>query len=128
MVCQSNSIALSILSGYSRFIRTKGNIQKVEHCLRRKKRVSIRKLSMELSISDRSVRQTMKNDLGLHSSLVDVYELQNNSETMNYKIIPKTRSSTRDYMKLAGITWDSMGYSGFHGITGCYTIDDANKL
>ena len=50
--------------------------------------------------------------------LVDVYKLQNNSETMNYKIIPKTRSSTRDYMKLAGITWD---YTGLHVITWDYT-------
>ena len=70
-------------------------------------------------------------------ALVDVYELQNNSETMNYKIIPKTRSSTRDYRGLYGITWNYMGLHGIiwdcmglhgiiwdyirlHGITGDY--------
>ena len=50
--------------------------------------------------------------LVMHFTLVDVYELQNNSETMNYKIIPKTRSSTRDYMGSGGITWDDMGLGG----------------
>ena len=67
-------------------------------------------------------------------TLVDVYELQNNSETMNYKIIPKTGTATGDYMGLHGITWGwmvlhwitwdyrglqgiSWDYWGFHGIT-----------
>ena len=57
-------------------------------------------------------------------TLVDVFELQNNSETMNYKIIRKTRTSTRDSMGLDGIRWDYMGlggiawdYMGLHGIT-----------
>ena len=42
-----------------------GNIEKVKHRLRRKKRISVRKLSMELGIYDRSGRRIMKNDLGL---------------------------------------------------------------
>ena len=60
-------------------------------------------------------------------ALVDVYELQNNSETTNYKIIPKTRSSIRDYMELGGIIWDYLGLHritwdcmGLHGITWDY--------
>ena len=44
---QSGSIKLSSPPGGRRFARTKANIQKVKHRLRRKKRVSARKLSME---------------------------------------------------------------------------------
>ena len=62
---QSGSIKLSSPPGDRRFARTTGNTQKVKHRLRRKKRVSARKLSMDLQISERSVRRIMKNDLGL---------------------------------------------------------------
>ena len=44
---QFGSIKLLSPPGGPRFARTKGNIQKVKHHLRRKKRVSARKLSME---------------------------------------------------------------------------------
>ena len=47
MIRQSGSIKLSSPPGGPRFARTKGNIQKIKHRLRRKKRVSARKLSME---------------------------------------------------------------------------------
>ena len=47
MISRSGSVKLSSPPGGSRFARTKGNIQKVKHRLRRKKRVSARKLSME---------------------------------------------------------------------------------
>ena len=56
MIRQSGSIALSTPPDCPRFVRTKGNIRKVKYDLRRKKRVSARKRSMELGISDRSVR------------------------------------------------------------------------
>ena len=56
---QSGSIKLSSPPGGPRFARANGNIQKVKHRLRRKKRVSAPKLSMELGISERSVRRIM---------------------------------------------------------------------
>ena len=65
MIRRSGSVKLSSPPGDPRFARTKGNIQKVKHRLRRKKRVSARKLSMELDIFQRSVRRIMKKDLEL---------------------------------------------------------------
>ena len=47
MIRQSGSIKLSSPPGGPHFARTKGNIQKVKHRLRPKKRVLARKLSME---------------------------------------------------------------------------------
>ncbi|CAF4320388.1 unnamed protein product [Rotaria magnacalcarata] len=67
MIRQTDSITLSSPPGCPRSARTKENIQKVKHRLRRKKRVSALKLSMELDISDRSVRRILKNDLGLRA-------------------------------------------------------------
>ena len=78
MIRQSDSIKLSGPPGGQRFARTKGNIQKVEHRLRRKKRVSARKLSMKLGISDRSVRRIMKNDLELRSYKIVIEPLFSN--------------------------------------------------
>ena len=66
MIRRSGSVTLSSPPGCSRLIRTKENIQKGKYRLRRKKqRVSARRLSMELDISQTSVRWIMKNDLGL---------------------------------------------------------------
>ncbi len=65
MICQSGSIELSSPPGRLRLVRTKENIQKIKHRLLRKKRVSARKISMELDISYTSVRRIMKNGLGL---------------------------------------------------------------
>ena len=67
MIRHSASIKLSSPPDGPRFPRTKGSIQKVRHRLRRKKRVSTRKLPMELRICERSVRRVMKSDLGLRS-------------------------------------------------------------
>ena len=66
MIRRSGSITLSKPSGPPRLVRTKDNIQKVKNRLRRKKRVSARKIAMELDISERSVRRIMKSDLGLY--------------------------------------------------------------
>ena len=66
MIRQSSSTALSTPPGCRYFIRTTGNIGKVKYRLRRKKRVTARKLLIELGISDRSVRQIMKNAVRLH--------------------------------------------------------------
>ena len=65
MIRRSGAITLSKPLGGPRLARTRENIQKVKNRLRRKK-VSARKISMELDISERSVRRIMKNDLGLH--------------------------------------------------------------
>ena len=62
MIRQSGSIKLSSTPGDPRFARTKGNIQKVKHRSRPKKRASARKLSMGLGISERSVWRIMKNE------------------------------------------------------------------
>ena len=66
MIRRSGNIKLTSPPGRPRIVRTKENIRKVKNRLCRKKRVSARKLSMELDISDRSVRRILKNDLGLH--------------------------------------------------------------
>ncbi|CAM4980319.1 unnamed protein product [Rotaria socialis] len=65
MIRRTGSIELSGTYDGPRIIRTKENIQKVKNRLRRKKRVSARKLSMELGISATSVRRILKIDLGL---------------------------------------------------------------
>jgi transposase len=57
MIRQSGSIQLRTPPGCPRLARTKQNIQKGKKRLRRKKRISTRKLSMELDISERSVRR-----------------------------------------------------------------------
>lgn len=67
MICRTGSIELSKSSGAPRLIRTKENIQKVKNRLRRKKGVSAARLSMELGISETSVRRILKDDLGLKS-------------------------------------------------------------
>ena len=68
MIRQSRSIKLSSLPASLTFRNNEGqSIQKVKHRLRPKKRVSARKLSMDLRISERNVRRIMKNDLGLRS-------------------------------------------------------------
>ena len=66
MIRRSGTMTLSKPLGGPRLARTRENIQKVKNRLRRKKKVSTRKISMELHISERSVRRIMKNDLGLH--------------------------------------------------------------
>ena len=54
MIRRSGSITLTGTRGGPRIVRTRENIQKVKNRLRRKKRVSARKLSMELGISKTS--------------------------------------------------------------------------
>ena len=87
MIRQSGSIKLSSPPGGPRFARTKGNIQKVKHRLRRKKRVSARKFSMELGISERSVRRIMKNDLWLRSYKKVIEPLLSNDQKIKRKKI-----------------------------------------
>ena len=63
MIRETGSIELSKSSGRSPTIRTKESIKKVKHCLNRKKKVTSRKLAVELNISRTSVHRILKNDL-----------------------------------------------------------------
>ena len=58
-------IEMTTLPGRLRTIRTKNMIQKVKTRLKRKKRVSSRKLAQEFDISRTSVRRILRTDLGL---------------------------------------------------------------
>lgn len=64
MISQSGSIDLSYSPGRPRTARTTGNIQKVKTRLKRKKRVSSRKLAKEIGISRRTVQRILRSDLG----------------------------------------------------------------
>ena len=85
MIRRFGSVKMSSLPGGPRFARTKGNIQKVKHRLRRKKRVSGRKLSTELDISERSVRRIMKKDLGLRPYKKVIEPLLSNDQKIKRK-------------------------------------------
>ena len=65
MIRQTGTISLSSPPGCPRLVRTKANIKKVKDRLRRKSRVSARKIATELDISRISVRRILKNDIGL---------------------------------------------------------------
>ena len=86
MIHQSSSIKLLSPPGCPRFVRTKGNIQKVKHRLCRKKRISSQRLSMELGISDRSVRRIVKNDLELRSYKIVIEPLLSNDQKIKRTI------------------------------------------
>ena len=62
MIRQSGSIQLLGTRDGPRIVTTKENIQKVKNRLRRKQKVSARKLSSELRISTTSVRRILKID------------------------------------------------------------------
>ena len=85
MIRRSGSIKFSSSLGGPRFATMKDNIQKVNHRLSRKKKVSARKLSMELDISERSIRRIMKNDLGLRPSKKVIESLLSNDEKIKRK-------------------------------------------
>ena len=65
MIRQFGSIKLSSPSGHPRIMRTNENIRKLKNRLCCQGRVSARKLSVELDISERSIRRILKVDLGL---------------------------------------------------------------
>lgn len=66
MIKETGAIELSSPPGRPRIIRTPGTIQKVKNRLKRKKRVSARRLSKELDISQTTIRRILRNDLGCH--------------------------------------------------------------
>ena len=63
MIRETGSIELSTSPDRPPTIRTKESIKKVKHRLNRKKKVTSRKLAVELNISRTSVRRILKNDL-----------------------------------------------------------------
>jgi transposase len=63
MIKETGSIKLSCSPGRPRTARTKINIQKVKTRLKRKKRLSTRKLAKELDISRSSAQRTLTTDL-----------------------------------------------------------------
>jgi len=85
MIHQYGSITLSSPPGWPRLVRTKENIQKVKHRLRRKKKVSPRKISMELDLSEPNVRRIMKNDLGLYPYKKVIEPLLSDDEKIKQK-------------------------------------------
>jgi hypothetical protein len=66
MIRETGTIELTRPPGCPRIIRTQSAIQKVKNRMKGKKRVSVRKLSNELDISQTSIRRILKNDLGYH--------------------------------------------------------------
>ena len=93
MIRQFDSIKLSSPPGDQRFATSKGNIQKIKHRLRRKKRVSAQKLSMELDVSERNVRRIMKNDLELRSYKKVIELFLSNDQKIKRKNIYKLGSN-----------------------------------
>ena len=63
MIRNTGSINLLTPTGCPRLVRTKQMMQKVKTRLNRKKRVSTRKLAIELDVSRRSVQRILRNDL-----------------------------------------------------------------
>jgi transposase len=63
MIKEKGTIELRYSSGRSRTSRTKKNIQKVKNRLNRKKKVSVRILAQEMSISKDSVHRILQEDL-----------------------------------------------------------------
>ena len=85
MIRQSGFIALSTPPACPRFVRTNGNLQKAKYHLRRKRRVSARRLSMEFQISQTSVRRIMKSDLELHLSKIVIEPLPSDYQKLKRK-------------------------------------------
>ena len=65
MIRETDSIELKCPSGGPRSVRTNANIQKIRSRLKRKKKISSRKLANELNISRTSVQRILQKDLNL---------------------------------------------------------------
>ena len=91
MIRQSRLYQIVKSTSWSTFHNNEGqNIQKVKHRLRRKKRVSVRKLSMDASLFPREMfGEIMKNDLGLRSYKKVIEPLLFNDQKIKRKNICK---------------------------------------
>ena len=67
MIRETGSIELKCPSGGPRSVRTNANIQKIRSRLKRKKRISSRKLANELNISRTSVQRILQKELNLQA-------------------------------------------------------------
>ena len=81
---RSGTVTVSNPPGCSRLTRTKENIQQIPFTPK-ERRISARKLSMELGISQRSVWQIMKNDLELRSYKIVIEPLLSDDQTIKRK-------------------------------------------
>ena len=67
MIRETGSIELKCPSGGPRSVRTNANIQKIRSRLKRKMRISFRKLANELNISRTSVQRIIQKDFNLQA-------------------------------------------------------------
>ncbi|XP_065665656.1 uncharacterized protein LOC136087078 [Hydra vulgaris] len=67
MIREEGSIEMKCLSGGPRSVRTNANIQKIRSRLKRKKRISTRKLANKLNISRTSVQRMLQKGLNLQA-------------------------------------------------------------
>ena len=67
MIDKTGAIQLSAPPGPPRTVRTKNLIRKVKNRLKRKTRVSSRKLALELDVSRTTVRRDLRNDLNCYA-------------------------------------------------------------
>ena len=103
MIGKTGSIELSTSPGRSRTIRTKESIKKVKHRLNRKKKVTSRKLAVELNISRTSVRRILKNDLLLRPYKKIVEPLltdEHKEKRKKFSNWVRTRFQKEDTMKI----------------------------
>ncbi|CAF3687714.1 unnamed protein product, partial [Rotaria socialis] len=66
MISETGSIELAGPLGGSRIVRTPAAIQKVKNRIKGGKTMSVRKLSNDLDISQKSIRRILRNDLGYY--------------------------------------------------------------
>ncbi|CAF2094995.1 unnamed protein product, partial [Rotaria magnacalcarata] len=85
MIRKTGSISMATSPGRSRTTRTKAMIQKIKNRLRRKRRVSSRKLTQELDISRTSVRRVLRNDLGLRAYKKRIVPMIRDAENLKRK-------------------------------------------
>ena len=103
MIRETGSIELSTSAGRSPTIRAKEPIKKVKHRVNRKKKVTSRKLAVQLNISRTSVRRILKNDLLLRPYKKIVEPLLTDEHKEKRKKISnwvRTRFRKEDTMKI----------------------------
>ena len=100
MIRETGSIELSTSPGRSRTIRTKESIKKVKHRLNQKKKVTSRKLAVELNISRTSVRRILKNDLLLRPIVEPLLTDEHKEKRKKFSNWVRTRFRKEDTMKI----------------------------
>ena len=101
MILKTDSVKLSVLSDCRLpIIRTKKWIKKVKDCLNRKKKVTSRKLAVQLNVSRTSLRRILQNDLPLRplKKIVELLLIDEHKEKTQK--CTKTISKRNDTMKI----------------------------